>query len=212
MSRYILPLSILAVIALLIGLIAFRGNGNAIDYSMGMATEQPLSAEWVRGASSSPVVLVEYSDFQCPACKAYLPLLEAVEQKYADRVSFVYRHYPLPQHPNAYIAARAAEAAGLQGKFWEMHDKLFGEQESWSVSLSPMKHFEKYASELSLDVVRFATDMESSVVKKNIADDYARGQKDGIGGTPTFILNGVRLPQNPGSVEAFDQLFTQLIK
>jgi protein-disulfide isomerase len=128
MKRYALPLIIFAIIAGLIALIIFGGSGTP-DYSGGKTTVPPIAEEWVRGSATSTTILVEYSDFQCPACKAYEPLVEQMVAKYGDRVAFVYREFPLYQiHVNADAAARAAEAAGKQGKFWEMHDLLFANQ------------------------------------------------------------------------------------
>ena len=216
MKRYALPLSILAVIIILIVLMFAHGGGSSsVDYSDGTPTDQPISAEWVRGNASSTVQLVEYSDFQCPACQGYYPLIKQLETEYGAKVAFIYRNYPLYMiHPNADIAARAAEAAGLQGKFWEMHDKLFENHDSWATLLNPEKTFEKYAADLGLKGDQFKIDMASAAVHKAVADDYQRGQRAGVGvqGTPTFVLNGLTLPKNPSSVEGFRALLNQLVK
>ncbi len=200
MKRYALPLAILAGIIILIVLM-FVGGSNAPNYGSGEAAEQPISAEWVRGNPSSTVQLIEYSDFQCPACNAYYPILKQVEAQFSDRVAFIYRHYPLYQiHPNADLAARAAEAAGVQGKFWQMHDELFDHHEAWVDLLDPTSAFVGYATEIGLNADQFKADLDSAEVKKLVADDYARGQNIGVEGTPTFVLNGVKI-KNPTSVE-----------
>jgi protein-disulfide isomerase len=205
MKRYALPLIIVGVIVVLIALM-FVGGSSSPNYAGGDATEQPISQEWVRGNASSTVKLIEYTDFQCPACTAYYPMLKQLETKYATSVAFIVREYPLYTiHANADIAARAAEAAGKKGKFWEMHDKLFENHDAWAELLNPESVLVGYATELGLNLDEFKKDIASSEVKKLVADDYQRGQKDNISGTPTFILNGVRL-QNPNSIEGFEAI------
>jgi len=202
MKRYALPLGIGAVIVALIVLMFAHGSSTP-NYGGGTATNQDISQEWVRGNASSSVQLIEYSDFQCPACTSYYPILKQVEAQFGDKVAFIYRHYPLYQiHANADMAARASEAAGKQGKFWEMHDKLFENHDKWADLLDPTSAFVGYATDLGLNVSQFKTDLDSAEVKQAVADDYVRGQKIGVEGTPTFVLNGVKI-QNPTSVEAF---------
>ncbi len=201
MKRYALPLIILVVIAGLIALIFFGGSG-APDYSGGNTTPEPITSEWVRGSATSTAVLVEYSDFQCPACKAYEPLMQQVIAAYGDRVAFVYRNFPLYQiHLNADAAARAAEAAGRQGKFWEMHDLLFANQETWDKLVNPWSSFDAYAATIGLNVEQFKTDVASPEVAQAVANDYARGIAQAVSGTPSFFLNGTQI--KPGSYQDF---------
>lgn len=201
MKRYALPLIILVVTAGLLALIVF-GGGGAPDYTTGTPTAQPISAEWVKGNAASAVVVTEYSDFQCPACKAWQPLIARVIADYGDRVAFAYRHFPLYRiHPNADAAARAAEAAGAQGKFWEMHDVLFEKQSEWDKRPNPWGAFESYAQQLGLDVERFKVDASSPAAQQAVADDYARGMSQRVQGTPSFFLNGA--PLAPQSYEEF---------
>ena len=96
-----------------------------------LLTSAVSDSDWVKGNRSAPVVLVEYSDFQCPACAASAPLVKQLTEEFGNKIAFVYRHFPLPQHKNAYPAAQAAEAAGKQGKFWEMADLIFANQTKW---------------------------------------------------------------------------------
>lgn len=164
----------------------------------------PISADdWSKGNLQAKVTLLEYSDFQCPACGSYYPILKKVVQDYGDRVRFVYRHYPIRQiHPNAELAARTAEAAGKQGKFWEMHDKLFENQSKWSSKSGARSDFEGYAGELGLNIEQFKKDIDSQELKDKVNAQYVGGNESGVSGTPSFFLNGSRI-QNPGSYEQF---------
>lgn len=190
MKRYALPLIIIIVTAGLLGLIAL-GSKKAPDYSGGTVTEDPLSAEWVKGNQQSGIVLMEYSDFQCPACKAYQPLVDQIISQYGDRIAFVYRNFPLTSiHIHADETARVAEAAGLQGKFWEMHDLLFETQGQWENMVNATPIFEDFARQLGLDLERFKVDVSSDAVAQTVANDYARGLRIGVRGTPSFYLNG----------------------
>ena len=170
-----------------------------------------LENEWIKGNPEAAVTLIEYGDFQCPACAAYAPLVKQVSEEMTDTLRVVYRHYPLTQiHPNAIPAAQAAEAAGMQGKFWEMHDMLYEKQEEWSEQSNAEELFISYAEELELDIEKFKSDYDSSEVRDAIAADTVLGNQTGVSGTPTFVLNGqsIRAPQ---SVEAFKALIESAI-
>lgn len=159
----------------------------------------------VLGKKDSKVVLVEYSDFQCPACKAYQPMIKQVIEKYKDKITFTYRHFPLPLHLNAVSAAQAAEAAALQNKFWEMHDMLFDTQTDWEGSKKPQDIFVKYATKLKLNVDTFKKDLQSSGVADRVTVDKDSGRQYGVDSTPTFFLNGVKL-DSPQSFADFEKL------
>ncbi len=154
----------------------------------------PLDAvaggDWVRGKNDSKVVLIEYSDFQCPACSARYLFVKQAETEFGDRVAFVFRHFPLTMHPNAKPAAWAAEAAGKQGKFWEMHDVLFEKQAEWSELDDPANTFAQYTESLNLDKTQFLSDYASDAIKKIISDAVLAGERIPINGTPTYYLNG----------------------
>lgn len=166
----------------------------------------PVSAEdWTKGASTSPISLVEYSDFQCPACGYYHPVIEEVLKKDGRDIAFTYRHFPLPQHKNALDAAYASEAAGLQGKFWEMHKLIFERQNDWSESTDAKTIFEGYATEIGLDFEKFKTDRDSKTTKDAVVKDKESGSKSGVNSTPTFYLNGKKI-SNPQGLEAFKEL------
>lgn len=158
-----------------------------------------------KGATSSPVLLVEYMDFECPSCAAFQPVVSQLADEYGDRVTFAVRHFPLNMHRNAGPAAYAAEAAGLQGAFFPMHDLLFQRQEAWAGKPDAEAIFEGYAAELGLNVARFRTDVASDAVRARVQRDADGGRALGINGTPTFFLNGRQL-QNPSSIGAFRAL------
>ncbi len=164
----------------------------------------PVTAQdWQKGATSSDIVLVEYSDFQCPACAAFEPVVKEITTEF-PQITFVYRHFPLIMiHQNADLAAGAAEAAGNQGKFWEMHDLLFEKQKEWEFSTTS-KIFSDYAATLKLDVEKFNTDITSAETRKKINDVYRGGVQSGVNATPTFFLNGKQV--SPRSVDQFKQL------
>ncbi len=183
--------------------LAGRGNqfpqgGTAVE-----TTQFEINADDnVKGAQNAVVTIVEFSDYQCPACKSYAPVLDEIINAFPNDVRLVYKHYPLRSiHPRADIAARAAEAAGAQGKFWEMTDLLFANQELWSRQAGTQA-FEEYASTLGLNQAQFLSDLESDAAKNKVNNDVALGQSLMITGTPTFYVNGKRVT-NPRSFEEF---------
>lgn len=160
---------------------------------------------------SASVTLVEFSDFQCPACITYHPIVKALVNTYAKDMTLVYRNFPLVNlHKNAYLAAQAAEAAALQQKYWEMNNMLFKKAEDWSVSTSPADIFTGYAKELGLDTNQFVNDMNSDSVRKIIDTDIADGNAAGIAGTPTFFVNGQKI-ENPASAADFEAIIRDAI-
>jgi protein-disulfide isomerase len=167
--------------------------------------------DWVRGNAKSPIALVEYGDFQCPACGQYHPLVKGLEAEFGERVAFVYRHFPLTRaHPNATAASRAAEAAGLQDKFWEMHDILFERQTEWSPKPNPTATFAAYAEELGLDSEQFKTDYNKNELEDKIDAHFQSGIASGVNATPTFFLNGEKL-ESPRSFDEFRHMLEQAI-
>ncbi|MFA5997393.1 MAG: thioredoxin domain-containing protein [Candidatus Paceibacterota bacterium] len=161
----------------------------------------PIDAtDWTKGSKTPKVTFLEYSDFQCPACGAYNPLLEEMYAKYKNVISFTYRHFPLPQHPNALPAAYASEAAGAQGKFWEMKDMLFTKQAEWSESKDVATVFEGYARELGLDIAKYNVDVVSEATKARVEANVKSGTLSSINHTPTFFING-KMIENPESPE-----------
>ena len=146
----------------------------------------------IRGKVDSKVYFIEYADFECPACNSWEPELQKIEAEYGDRVAFIFRNFPITSaHVNALAAARTAEAANLQGKFWEMHDLLFSKYNEWKGdNKSAQGKFESYAEELGLDMDQFRQDYKSEAVLDRINSDAASATELGATGTPTFFVNG----------------------
>ena len=156
-----------------------------------------------KGSAKARLAIVEFSDFQCPFCRRVNPTIQQIEKEYGDKVRVVFKHLPLEMHPKAPAAHAAAEAAHQQGKFWEMHDLIFGNQEE----MSPEKYVE-YARQLGLDVERFKRDVASAQVKARIDADSDEAGKLGVTGTPTFFVNG-RYLSGAQPFEAFKELIDQ---
>ncbi len=152
-------------------------------------------------SASAQVTIVEFADFQCPGCAESAPIMKQVVKEYGGKVNLVYRHFPLNQHKNAFVSAEAAEAAGVQGKFWEMAEMLYARQQSWENEKNPLDMFTGYAKELNLDESKF----REFVQKKQAEDKVKRDQSDGfivgVNSTPTFFVNGYRIGDR--SLEGF---------
>lgn len=163
--------------------------------SGGALTDVVTSTDHLEGNPNAKVVLVEYSDFQCPACGQFYPVVKNLMSKYGEQIAIVYRYYPLPQHDKGNIAARAGEAAAAQGKFWEMHDKLFGGQALWTgkSEAEAIQTFTDYAGEIGLDKAKFAADLNSPATASRVQRDIASGNASNVDATPTFFLNGAKL-------------------
>lgn len=156
-------------------------------------------ADWVRGPADAPVTLIEYSDFQCPGCARVAPLLAFLEEIHKDNLRVVYRHFPLSSiHDKAQITAEAAEAAGAQGRFWEMHDLLFQRYQEWvNLSADQMPQvLAGYAQELGLDVEQFNRDLQAHTFQERVMEQYQEAVALGLPGTPSFIVNGRMYPTN----------------
>ncbi len=163
----------------------------------------------VLGSPTAAVTLEEFADYQCPTCATQHPKMKEITGLYGNRIKFIYRSFPLTQiHKNAYEAAAAAEAAGMQGsdKFWAMQNQLFENQQTWSNSTEARKIFEGYAQKLGLDLDKYQTDVVGLPVKTRIDADLERGRKAAITGTPTVYLNGTRLSPGQTEVSAMRQL------
>lgn len=169
--------------------------------------------DWAKGNKDAQVTLVEYLDFECEACGAYYPVVKQLEAEFGDRVRFVSRYFPLPGHKNSMTAASAVEAAGRQGKFWEMHDTLFENQKAWAEkSMADPKLFLAYAQKIGLDMAKYQKDVNDSSLRDRIERDKRSGEALGIQGTPSFFLNGEKI-SNPRSYEEFKTLISaELLK
>lgn len=208
-------IGLLAVSFVVGGLFVLPNIGTQIPTSTQTASLSNVisSGDWFKGDAAAKVVLVEYGDFQCPACALYHPIVDRLMNEFGDKAQFVYRHFPLREiHANADLASRAAEAAGRQGKFWEMYDKLYQNQTKWAVlTLNAKKNMIDYARSIGLDIAQFEKDIDSDAVKDKVESDYQSGLASGVGGTPTFFLNEKKI-QAPGSYDEFVNLIQQALE
>lgn len=172
--------------------------------------DQITVQDHILGNPDASVVLLEYGDFECPACGTYHPVLKQLKAEYSDRVAFVYRHFPLNSiHKSADISARATEAAALQGKFWEMHDKLFENQKQWTPG-NAEEVIMGYAEGLELNMEQFRSDINSEAVKSAVENGRLSGMRSSVNSTPSFFLNGVKI-QNPRSLQEFKTLLDEAL-
>lgn len=192
-----------------IAVVMFVLIGGAMWYSSTVsekANEGVAVNSHIKGNENATITLVEYSDFQCPACGAFQPMVNEVMAEFGDKIKFEYKHYPLVQiHPFAEPAAKAAEAAGQQDKFFEYADILFAKQNEWSKSTNPTGFFKRYAEELGLDLEKFAQHQKSSLLQDNIKADMLEARNLGLTGTPSFYLNGTKM-----EVATFDDFKAQI--
>jgi protein-disulfide isomerase len=174
------------------------------DWNAIFAKARPgASPAWSKGSPTAAVTVEEFADFQCPTCGYMHPKVQEMRAAFGDRVRIVFRQFPLTQaHPHAYDAACAAEAAGAQGKFWEMQNLLFSNQQTWSNSSNPRQIFTDYAKSLSLDVNRFTDDMLSLAVKNRVDADMNRGKDVNVGSTPSFYINNKPLGTSLDSLQS----------
>jgi protein-disulfide isomerase len=217
MKRY-LPFIIVAVIAVAAvsaGAILYRAKLPhllSIPQDKAIAGNPDSEKTHIRGNPEAPVTLEEFGDFECPPCGSMAPYLDKRVNEFKPRVRLVFRNFPLPAHKHAREAALAAEAAGLQGKFWEMHDVLYREQSSWSNVANPHELFDAYAGTIGLNVAEFDKDMESEKVKERLESDHARGVSLGITMTPTVFINNHELPRDERTPEGLHGAIDRAVK
>jgi protein-disulfide isomerase len=210
MKRY-LPFAIVALVAL-----ATFGSGFAL-YRAKRArpgpTSGPASGIHVRGKADAQITLEEFGDFQCPPCSLMAGFLRKMEEEYGSRLRVIFHHFPLAMHAHAREAALAAEAADMQGRFWEMHDLLYKEQAVWSKADNVPALFNSYAGTIGLDLERFKKDLQNPEVAARVDADQKLGSSRGVTSTPTLFLNNVVLPPdalNPASLKkAIDTAVTE---
>lgn len=207
---------IAAIIIVVIGIIVVSENNANAPSGNGTPTSH------IKGDKNSPVKLVEYGDYQCPGCGAYYTTIKAVNDKYDKQISFQFINFPLTSiHPNTFAASRAAEAAGMQGKYWQMHDVLYQQnqayyvqqQQTWITASNPMPLFENYATEIGLNLAQFKKDYASEKVNNSIQADKAKGDKAGVDATPTFFLDGKQLDTSTltPDITAFSKLIDKAL-
>lgn len=163
------------------------------------------SSDHVKGAENAKVTIVEYADFQCPACRAYFPVVDELLKQYPNDVRLVYRHFPLKTiHYAAVESSRVAEAAGLQGKFWEAYEMIYNRQDEWANN-PKSEVFNEIAKDLNLDMEKFQSDRSSKEVADRVERDYNSAISINLNSTPTFYMNNVKI-SNPSSLDEFMKL------
>jgi len=217
MKRY-LPFIIVGLVAL-----AAIGGGAAlyqakrphllkIPQDKAIAGKPDTEKMHVRGDPGAPVTIEEFGDFECPPCGTISPFLDQLLNEYKPRLRLVFRNFPLKPHKHAREAAFAAEAAGLQGKFWEMHDVLYREQDTWTKVDNPQQLFEAYAGTIGLNVAEFKRDMESEKVQQRVDADRERGESLGIKLTPSLFVDNAEVPQDKRNPQGLHDVINQALK
>jgi protein-disulfide isomerase len=208
---------IVVVVLVFVAIFAFgqKSPGNSGSSGNGAVSNH------VEGLGQAHVTLVEYGDYQCPFCGEYYPVVKQIAAEYNNQMTFQFRNFPLTSlHPNAFAGARAAEAAALQGKFWQMHDLLYEQNgayyqsnetlSNWIGASNPQTFFDQYATQIGLNLSKFNQDYASNAVNGTINADLAAGNKLGVDATPTFFLDGKQI--NVGiSVSDFQSLINAAI-
>ena len=205
--------TLIILLVVVIGAVALMTLPQFIQNNDGNGSSQiKVSADdHKKGLENAPVVLVEYSDFECPACRAYFPIVSAINEEYKDKITFVYKHFPLSNiHVRATGAAIAAEAAGRQGKFWQMHDLLFETQDVWSREGVARDQFIALATQLELDIEKFTQDMDDQILSDKVDRNFQEGFSEGVQGTPTFFINGEKIA-NPRGFEDFQRAIDEVL-
>jgi protein-disulfide isomerase len=198
-----LPFAIIAavlVVTIGAGIFLFKTRRTKLGLQVATTAKPGAEPPHVRGDLAAPVTLEEFGDFECMPCFILWPALKNLEKDYGNRLAVIFRQNPMPQHARAPDAARAAEAAGLQGKFWEMHDTLYLERAKWTRSADPRSVFSEFARQLGLDVERFNKDWAGAEVATRVSADHERSAALGLDRTPVIYING-RLADLKGDVE-----------
>jgi protein-disulfide isomerase len=186
---------LVGIVAVMIGLFAVANSGSEPAKPTGDKTKIIRDNSYKTG--SGPIQLVEFGDYQCPACGAAYPNVKQLLKDYDGKITFYFRNFPLSTvHLNAMAGSNTAEAAGAQGKYWEMHDKLYETQKEWSIKSDPTDLFVNYAKELGLDTDKFKTAINDKKYQTIIDQDVADGEAMGVNSTPTFYFNGVKYTGN----------------
>jgi len=214
-----LPLLIIAAVlvaAVALTWILLRSSRPDQSSTNTSSSEGPTGAEppHIRGNPKATVTLEEFGDFECPVCATYSVEVKKIEAEFGDRLRVIFREYPLypTPHKHALIAAQAAEAAGLQGRFWEMHDKLYENQKAWSEATDVMPMFIDYARQIGLDTDRFGRELNGEIVATRITQDGIRAHARAVSGTPSFFVNGKALDAASFSPDGLRALINQALR
>jgi protein-disulfide isomerase len=166
----------------------------------------------MRGNPNAPVLLEEFGDFQCPSCGSYYPEVKKIEAEFGDKLKVIFRELPLlPMHEHALMAAQAAEAAGVQGKFWEMHDLLYENQAKWVEQKDLVPVFVDYAKQIGINPDQFMKDLNGETVAQRIFQDGKRAHSFGLKGTPSFFVNGKEAKDKQWEPEGLRQMIRDAI-
>ena len=198
-----------AIIVAIIALMVFgvRSGNNAALFEVGAVNK----LDNFKGEASSTAIIIEYSDFECPACRTYYMVMRQMMAEFGSKAVFVYRYFPLTEiHANAQLAAQAVQAAAKQGKFWEMHDLLFEKQNEWASAADPAPLFDSYASLIGISASQFQSDYTSKDVISFVKSQRNNALGLELQGTPTFFVNGKKI-ENPKSVEEFRTIIKDAI-
>lgn len=203
-----------SVLVLSVG-IFFINKTQSSTATVGKEQAQEIMAvkndDWVKGPENAPITIVEYLDFECEACRVYYQITKQLKGEYKDKIRFVVRYFPLPGHKNSVPSALAVEAAGKQGKFWEMHDILYENQKDWGEKqIANPEIFVEYAKQIGLDMEKYKKDISAQETKDRINRDKNSATSLGIQGTPTFFINGEKIP-NPKGYDDFKSLIDGLM-
>jgi Na+:H+ antiporter, NhaA family len=221
MKRFLPFLIIVAVLAAAVGgawmfIRSSRQAANANrNANLGDPAAEPPGAQppHVRGNPSAPVTLEEFADFECGACGGYYPELKKIESEFGENLRVIFRENPLvPMHQHALLAAQAAEAAGLQGRFWEMHDKLYENQTKWKDVMDLVPIFVDYAKQIGLNTDQFMKDLNGEKVATRIFQDGKRSHALGINSTPTFFVNGKEAKGDNWKPENLREMIRQALR
>lgn len=189
------------------GAAQFANNGH-----QRMLTKEGKDATVSANPAVKSITMVEYGDFQCPACKAYHPLVLDVLKAYPKQLKLIFKNYPLTTvHKNAMAGAIAAEAAGRQGKYFQIADMLYDKQAEWAEQDNPQGKFEEFAKEVGLNVEQFKKDQQDKALSDLIDNERNEGIKNGVTGTPSFFINGKKI-ENPANLEAFKKIIDEELK
>ena len=211
----IIGIVLAAVLAVVwIALTPSKPSGQPISVSPTPMADVPgAEPAHIRGNVNAVVTIEEFGDFQCGSCGAYYPELQKMETDFGDKLRVIFRERPLvPPHEHALIAAQAAEAAGLQGKFWEMHDKLYENQATWTVAKDLVPVFVDYAKQIGLDTDRFTQDLNGAAVALRIFQDGKRAHAMGINSTPSFFVNGKEAKDDSWRPEGLRAMINEAVK
>lgn len=208
MKNTLIVLGITAVVLVVLGF----GIYQVMQSPPGQKTlsQQVGASDHILGdPTTAKVALVEYGDFQCPACGYYYPIVKKLTHDYGSKMILVFRNFPLSQHPNAIPAAEAAEAASKKGKYWEMFDMIYSHQQDWQDSTTAAAIFQGYAQQLGLNPDQFKKDAASGDVTTKIQNDQATGLSSNVDSTPSFFLNGTYI--QPSGYDDFKKIIDQTI-